>query len=62
MRKIIFIAMLGIFLLVNIADADLYKRGTDILGNRLIYDSDLNITWYDYTKSNDTWDNQVSCR
>jgi hypothetical protein len=33
------------------AHAELSNRGTDSLGNRLIYDSDLNITWYDYTKS-----------
>jgi hypothetical protein len=26
----------------------LYDRGTDILGNHLIYDEDLDITWYDY--------------
>jgi len=31
------------------ANAELFNRGTDSLGNRLIYDSDLNITWYDYT-------------
>ena len=36
------------------------NRGTDSLGNRLIYDSDLNITWYDYSKSWDTWQNQVN--
>ena len=33
------------------AHAELFNRGTDINGNRLIYDSDLNITWYDYTNS-----------
>jgi len=31
------------------AHAALELRGTDSLGNRLIYDTDLNITWYDYT-------------
>ena len=41
------------------AYADLFNRGTDDAGNRLIYDSDLNITWYDYTNSFDTWQNQV---
>jgi hypothetical protein len=35
-------------------------RGTDTLGNQLIYDTDFDITWYDYTNSNDTWDNQVA--
>ena len=42
------------------AHATLYNQGTDSLGNRLIYDKDLDITWYDYTKSNDTWQNQVN--
>ena len=35
------------------------NRGTDSLGNRLIYDSDLDITWYDYTNDYDTWQNQM---
>jgi hypothetical protein len=39
--------------------AELYNRGTDNLGNQLIYDSDLNITWYDFTKSGDYWQNQI---
>lgn len=42
------------------AQAELYNRGTDSLGNRLIYDNDLDITWYDYTKTLDTWQNQVN--
>ena len=42
------------------AYAELFLRGTDSLGNRLIYDTDLNITWYDYTKSNNTWQNQMN--
>jgi len=42
------------------AHAELFNRGTDTLGNRLIYDSDLNITWYDYTKSRDYWENQMT--
>ena len=42
------------------AHATLILKGTDSLGNRLIYDSDLNITWYDYTKSYDTWQNQMN--
>ncbi len=42
------------------AQASLYNRGTDTTGNRLIYDSGLNITWYDFTYStadSDTWGN-----
>ncbi len=42
------------------ANAALTNLGTDSLGNPLIYDSDFNITWYDYTKSQDTWDNQMT--
>ena len=33
------------------AHAALELRGTDNLGNRLIYDTDLNITWYDYSNA-----------
>jgi len=40
--------------------ANLVNRGTDSLGNRLIYDSDRKITWYDFTyshvSSSDTWE------
>jgi PEP-CTERM motif len=42
------------------ADADLFLRGTDTMGNQLIYDSDLNITWYDYTKAPNTWQTQLN--
>jgi hypothetical protein len=41
------------------AHATLFNRGVDSLNNRLIYDDDLNITWYDYTNSFNTWQNQV---
>ena len=41
------------------SQANLVNRGTDSLGNRLIYDSDRKITWYDFTyshvSSSDTW-------
>ena len=42
------------------AHADLYLRGTDTAGNRLIYDSDLDITWYDYSNAPNTWQNQMN--
>jgi len=42
------------------AQAALQNLGTDSLGNRLIYDSDLNITWYDYSNSVNTWQNQMN--
>jgi hypothetical protein len=28
-------------------------------GSGLIYDTDLNITWYDYTNAMNSWGNQV---
>jgi hypothetical protein len=49
-----------LMVMAGAADAALLMRGTDILGNKLIYDTDMDITWYDYTKSADTWDNQVA--
>lgn len=42
------------------AHAALFNRGADSLGNRLIYDSDLNITWYDYTRPIDNWQNSMA--
>jgi len=48
------------FLFTLSAHAELFNRGTDSLGNRLIYDSDLDVTWYDYTNSHDTWQNQIN--
>jgi len=41
------------------AQATLQNLGVDSAGNRLIYDTDLDITWYDYTKAANTWQNQV---
>lgn len=52
MKRILILAgMMAMVLGFSVqAHAALYNRGTDSLGNQLIYDSDLNITWYDYTK------------
>jgi hypothetical protein len=62
MKKIfVFLFVLVMVLGVSMqAHAALSNRGTDINGNRLIYDSDLNITWYDYTNSMDNWNNQMN--
>lgn len=60
--KRIFNLLLVLVIVIGIyvpAHATLINRGTDTLGNRLIYDDDLNITWYDFTKSADNWGNQV---
>lgn len=61
--KRIFTLLIAIAMVVGFsaqAYATLILRGTDTLGNRLIYDDDLNITWYDYTTSLETWQNQVN--
>ncbi len=42
------------------AEAFLINRGIDTLGNRLIYDDDRDITWYDFSNPRDIWDNQVA--
>ena len=60
MKKfIVSFIMLLVFGIAGLANADLIVRGTDSLGNKLIYDDDLDITWYDYTKSYETWDDMV---
>jgi hypothetical protein len=40
------------------ADATLIVRGLDATGNQLIYDTDLDITWYDYTNPVANWQDQ----
>ncbi len=61
MKRVSFFAVFVLFVLGFYlqADASLLVRGTDTLGNQLIYDSDLDITWYDYVHSADTWQNQM---
>jgi hypothetical protein len=61
LRSLSFIVMLFAILFISTlsAHAALQNRGTDINGNRLIYDSDLNITWYDFTKEPDYQDYQM---
>ncbi|MCP3908833.1 MAG: hypothetical protein GY712_12545, partial [Oceanicoccus sp.] len=62
MKRILFglLALLVVCVLVAPAHAVLINRGTDTLGNRLIYDDDLDVTWYDFTNTADTWSNQVA--
>jgi hypothetical protein len=60
-KMFMFLFILVVLLVFSFqANAELFNRGTDINGNRLIYDSDFNITWYDYTNTNvgGTWQNQ----
>ena len=42
------------------AHAALENLGADSLGNNLIYDSDLDITWYDFSNSADLWQEQMN--
>jgi len=41
------------------AGAALITRGIDSSGNRLIYDDDLDITWYDSSAAANTWAGQM---
>ncbi len=59
MKKLILVIAILLFS-SSVANATLYNRGRDSLGNRLIYDDHLDITWYDHLKSYDFWDNQMS--
>ena len=61
MKKIsIFLMTLMLVFGISVsARATLIVRGTDTAGYQLIYDTDFNITWYDYSNASDTWQNQV---
>ncbi len=57
----IFVVMMAMVLAFSMqADAALQNLGVDSEGNRLIYDTDLDITWYDYTNSVNNWQNQMN--
>ncbi len=62
MKRILFslLAMLVVLVLATPAHAFLINRGTDTLGNRLIYDDDLDITWYDFTNGPLQWWGQMA--
>ncbi len=56
MKKIFLLCLLlmpGTLCLSPKAEAFLINRGTDILGNRVIYDDDRDITWYDFSNAPD---------
>ena len=63
MKKLIFTFLTVMMLMVlgfsMQAQAALELRGTDSLGNRLIYDTDFDITWYDYTRTG-KWQDQMN--
>lgn len=55
------LVLLVVLILVSVqAYAGLIVRNTDSLGNKLIYDTDLNITWYDAPVTERTWYDSVS--
>src|SRR4030065_1429283 len=64
--KRIFTLLAAMALIIGIsAQADatliLLGTGTSVHGTyNLIYDKELDITWYDFTMANDTWQNQVN--
>ncbi len=58
--SVVVLLFLVLFVFTASAHAGLLNRGTDIDGNRLIYDSDLNITWYDYTPNYNSWHSQMN--
>ncbi|MEW6600626.1 MAG: hypothetical protein AB1499_06625 [Nitrospirota bacterium] len=61
MKKVLYLALMTAVVLVFSmqSQAALQNLGVDSLGNRLIYDTDLDITWYDYTNSHTTWQNNM---
>jgi hypothetical protein len=63
MRRLVFV--LSLLMVVGVAvDAgasNLIVRGTDdTYGYQLIYDSDRNITWYDFTYNSSSWDDAMN--
>lgn len=56
-RSSSFIVLLFVvfFIFTVNAFAELHNRGTDNLGYQLIYDDDLNITWYDFSGGGSSW-------
>ncbi len=53
------LAVVMVFGLSGTANATLILRGTDSLGNNLIYDTDLDITWYDFSNPDNFWQDQI---
>ncbi|MBT3878429.1 MAG: hypothetical protein HOI47_25250 [Candidatus Scalindua sp.] len=58
--KNLILAILILLFSSSVASATMINRGIDTLGNRLIYDQDLDITWYDFSNTSVTWDSQVA--
>jgi hypothetical protein len=61
MKKLVFILVtIVVFGLGISARAELVSRGRDNLKNNLVYDTDLNVTWYDYSYSASEYQDAVS--
>lgn len=60
-KALLFLVVVALsFGTVGMANAALIIRGTDSFGNKLIYDDDLGITWYDYTNLELGWEDQMA--
>jgi len=57
--SILLVALLMVLGPSATAHSDLIVRGTDTLGNQLIYDTDFDITWYDFSHAQDSWHQQM---
>ncbi|MBI5194944.1 MAG: DUF1566 domain-containing protein [Nitrospirae bacterium] len=59
--SIVLLVMVLVFAMQSHAALELLGQGTSTHGTyNLIYDTDRNVTWYDYTNTANTWQNQVS--
>lgn len=61
-KQLLIVLAIMIFFIGTVCsvNAALFVRGVDSAGNQLIYDSDLDITWYDYTNTAPNWWAQTS--
>ena len=60
MKKVFTLFITGVLVFgLTLSAHAITLRGTDILGNSLIYDNILDITWYDYTNPDNNWDSQM---
>ena len=62
-KKLFTLLAIVMFLIIGTVcsvNATLLVRGTDTEGNQLIYDSTLDITWYDYANAINTWYNHMN--
>lgn len=55
--------LISLFIIAGVsgtAQAELVVRGADTAGNQLIYDTALDVTWYDFRFGTDSWPNAVA--